>query len=104
MEYVLGNRRVVVIREMTKLHEEILRGDISDILDEMEERTIAGEYVIVVEGRLLEERPSDVEALLEVIALIKKGLGRKEAVKRVAESYGLSKKELYDKSLKESEK
>lgn len=104
MEYVLGNRRVVVIRELTKLHEEILRGNISDILDEMEERTIAGEYVIVVEGRLLEEKLSDVDALLEISALMKKGLGRKEAVKRVAESYGLSKKELYDKSLKESEK
>ncbi|MBI5025671.1 MAG: 16S rRNA (cytidine(1402)-2'-O)-methyltransferase [Nitrospirae bacterium] len=104
MEYVLGNRRVVVIRELTKLHEEILRGNISDILDEMEERTIAGEYVIVVEGRLLEEKLSDVDALLEISALMKKGLGRKEAVKRVAESYGLSKKELYDRSLKESEK
>jgi len=104
MEYVLGNRRVTVIRELTKLHEEILRGNISDVLDEMEERTIAGEYVIVVEGRLLEGKPSDVDALLEISALMKKGLGRKEAVKMVAGSYGLSKKELYDKSLKKSEK
>ena len=41
------------------------------------------------------------EALSEVKSIMKKGKGRKEAVKLVAEQYGLSKKELYDKSLKE---
>jgi 16S rRNA (cytidine1402-2'-O)-methyltransferase len=41
------------------------------------------------------------DALAEVISLMKKGLGRKEAVKKISEIYGLSKKELYDRSLTE---
>lgn len=96
---VLGNRNIALIREITKVHEEVLRGNVSDILDKLREVTIAGEYVIVVEGKQRGEKPLDVDALLEINALMKKGLGRKEAVKKVAEAYGLSKKELYDKSL-----
>ncbi len=55
-----------------------------------------------MEGRAEEKKLTSDDALQEVSTLMKKGLGRKEAVKKVAEAYGLSKKELYDKSLKVS--
>ncbi len=96
---VFGNRRACVARELTKMFEEILRGSLEEILDKLEESKIAGEYVIVVEGQQEKERSFE-EALKEVKELMKKGKGRKEAVKIVSELYNLSKKELYEKSLK----
>jgi 16S rRNA (cytidine1402-2'-O)-methyltransferase len=100
MEKILGNRKTALIKELTKLYEAVYRGGLSEILDTLEEETIAGEYVIIVEGKEKGEMSID-EAVDEVRALMKKGLGRKEAVKSVASEYGISKKELYDRSLKE---
>lgn len=96
---LFGDRRACVARELTKMFEEILRGSLEEILGKLEESKIAGEYVIVVEGGQ-EKQGSLEEALKEVKNLMKKGKGRKEAVKIVAELYNLSKKELYEKSLK----
>lgn len=99
---VFGDRRACVTRELTKMFEETIRGTIEEILEKLETSKIAGEYVIVVEG--LEERVGNMEeALKEVKELMKKGKGRKEAVKIIAELYSLSKKELYEKSLKTEE-
>jgi 16S rRNA (cytidine1402-2'-O)-methyltransferase len=98
MREILGERRAVLAKEITKLHEEVLRGTIPEVITALESRMIAGEYVIIVEG-FHQERLSIDEALCEVNSLMKKGLGRKEAVRTVAEGYGISKKELYDKSL-----
>ena len=99
MKEIFGGRKAAVVKEISKIYEEILRGSISEILNKLERSTIAGEYVIVVERRAEETRLTTGDAISEVSALMKKGLGRKEAVKKVAETYGLSKKELYDKSL-----
>jgi len=112
MEEIFGDRYAAAIKEITKIHEEILRGQIPQILDSLEERTIAGEYVIIVEGKKSLKkggfRKGDSafialidEALSEIKTLMKKGKGRKDAVKIVSEEYGLSKKELYDRSLGE---
>jgi 16S rRNA (cytidine1402-2'-O)-methyltransferase len=99
MEKMLGNRKTALIKELTKLYEKVYRGGLSEILDTLEDETIAGEYVIIVEGKEKGEMSID-EAVDEVKALMKKGLGRKESVKTVASEYGISKKELYDRSLK----
>lgn len=96
---VFGDRRVCVARELTKMFEEVLRGKLSEVIEKLENSKIAGEYVIVVEGAS-ESVQSIEEALKEVKELMKKGKGRKEAVKIVSELYNLSKKELYEKSLK----
>jgi 16S rRNA (cytidine1402-2'-O)-methyltransferase len=100
MEEAFGKERgAALIKELTKIHEEVFRGTLSDVLDALEEATIMGEYVIVVKGRS-GGHVSAEEALEEVLALVKKGMGRKEAAKTVATQYGLSSKELYDGSLK----
>jgi 16S rRNA (cytidine1402-2'-O)-methyltransferase len=99
MKTIFGERRSAVSKEITKIHEEIMRGSISEILDEMRGKETAGEYVIIVEGRTEWSKPSTGDVLPEIRVLMKKGLGRKDAVKKVAEEYGMSKKELYDKSL-----
>ncbi len=96
---IFGDRNTFLVREMTKLHEELMRGDAVGVRERLESAVTAGEYVIVVEGRRDEKNPAGEEALKEIESLMKKGFGRKDAVKRVAEEYGLSRKELYDRSL-----
>ena len=99
IEKTFPDRRAVVIREITKFYEEVFRGTVSAVLERLMSSKIAGEYVIVLEGRPEEKTPMIEDALLEIRTLMKRGLGRKEAVKRIAGEYGVSKKELYDRSL-----
>lgn len=102
MEKIFVEREAAVAREITKIHEEVLRGSISEILSNLEKTAIAGEYVIIVEGKRDRKKLTSSDILLEISSLMKKGLGRKGAVKKIAEAYGLSKKELYNKSLHET--
>lgn len=102
LEQIFGDRKLVLTREMTKLHEEVLRGSISEIINTLRNKNIAGEYVLVVEGKKRGSISLE-EALNEVKSIMKKGKGRKEAVKIVAEDYGISKKELYERSLGDKE-
>jgi 16S rRNA (cytidine1402-2'-O)-methyltransferase len=95
---VLGDRRAAVAKEISKMYEDVTRGKLSEIIISLQNSTIAGEYVVMLEGFQKEASSMD-EALVEVQALLKKGLGRKEAVRVVAESYNISKKKLYDTSL-----
>lgn len=95
---IFGNRNIAVFKEITKLHEEVFRGTLEKVISEIEGSTIAGEFVILIEGKG-EKGVSLEDALKEVTSLMKKGKGRKEAVSIVSEAYGLSKKELYDRSL-----
>jgi 16S rRNA (cytidine1402-2'-O)-methyltransferase len=62
---------------------------------------ILGEYIIISEGNLSKRTSSVDDPLAELHLFMKRGLSRKEAAKRVAQAYGLSKKQLYDKSLDE---
>ncbi len=99
---VLGDRQCCVCHEITKLNEEFYRGTISDVIERLTEATIAGEYVVVVEGYKAEGITLQ-EAVDEVLNLMKQGLRRKEAVKQIARQYGISQKQLYDLSLERSE-
>ncbi len=100
---LFGERRAVLVREMTKLYEEVIRGGLPEIFERLRGSKIAGEYVIVIEGRREKKGLHIDDAVAEVKVLMKKGLARKEAAKRVAEEYGLSRKELYDRSLTDKE-
>jgi len=100
MEDVFGaDRKVAVARELTKLHEEVLRGTLLSILDDMENTTVAGEFVVVVEGRTESEPVSEDEAMTEMRSLMRSGVSRKDAARKISSTYGLSKKKLYDRSL-----
>ncbi|NOX20638.1 MAG: 16S rRNA (cytidine(1402)-2'-O)-methyltransferase [Nitrospirae bacterium] len=96
---ILGDRQIALCHELTKLNEEVLRGRVSEVLEALQERVIAGEYVVVVSGAE-DRRLTPEEAVSEVLMLMKKGLRRKEAVKKVSSQYKISQKELYDLSLK----
>jgi 16S rRNA (cytidine1402-2'-O)-methyltransferase len=95
---VLGDRSMSLSRELTKLHEETVRGTVSQVLERVSGRDAVGEYVAVVEGRHI-GKGNIGEALSEVKLFMKRGKGRKEAVREVAEAYGVSKTELYNMSI-----
>lgn len=94
---ILGNRQMCLARELTKKHEEFIRGTISEVLAIVEE--LRGEMVIVIEG-CKEEKAPDMEQAAplmreKVQMYINGGLTTKEAIKQVAKEHGVSKNELY---------
>lgn len=98
---VLGDRRVSVSRELTKMFEETLRGEISTVIKILNEmREIKGEFTIVVEGKCREvEVPSEViEKQLKVCR--ERGLSLKDSVKEVSQKSGISKSKTYKEALK----
>ncbi len=97
---IFHGRKAVIVKEITKIHEEVIRGKLPDILENLIKTKIAGEYVLVIEGHGQEQNKNIDEALVELHCLMKKGFGRKEAVKKIAGIFGISKKELYDMSIK----
>lgn len=92
MYKVLGDRKCVLARELTKKFETIYRGN----LEEM--RTLSfderGEYVIILEGHIKEE-VKDLNVIDEINKLIKEGTTEKDAIKRVASILGVHKSEIY---------
>lgn len=101
MAEVLGEtREAVACRELTKVHEEILRGTLSFLVSSLEAREdILGEFVMVVAGREEGSTVSEDEALQEMKQLLRQGVSRKDAARKLASLYGLSSKTLYDRSL-----
>ena len=97
------DRRISLCRELTKLHEEVIRTTLQGALDYYQELAPRGEYVLVLEGC---EAPAETELTLEdALALVAKkleeGLSRKDAVKQVAKETGFAKNALYDAAVKE---
>lgn len=93
---VLGDRKICLARELTKLYEEYLRGNISEVLEVC--NTLKGEMVVVVEGAPKEEASED-DAIKQVLELESQGMKRKAACKQVAKQTGLSANELYQQLL-----
>ena len=95
------DRRISLCRELTKLHEEVIRTTLQGALDYYQELAPRGEYVLVLEGA---EPPQEEELTLEkalelVSAKMEQGLSRKDAVKQVAKETGFPKNALYDAAL-----
>lgn len=91
---VLGDRRVALCRELTKLHEEVLRGRASEILSALGERDPRGEVVLVVEGAPAVPPPVE-EAVAEARTLVAAGMRRRDAAAAVARRRGVSANALY---------
>ena len=90
---VFGNRKAAIVREISKLHEEVLRNNIESLIKECE--NIKGEIVIVVEGNNeIKEDNNNYEKIIN--DLIKNGYSKKDAIKEVVEKYGVNKNKLYN--------
>ena len=101
-----GERPLSLCRELTKLHEEVVRTTLSEALERYTENPPKGEFVLIVAGAKPEEKeiPSETDAAARLAELIAQGLSRKDAVKQTAKELGLSKNAVYEIALKDSEK
>jgi 16S rRNA (cytidine1402-2'-O)-methyltransferase len=97
----LGNRRVAVCRELTKLHEEVLRGSATEVLAAIGERAPKGEVAVVVEGDHDAGRPETEVLVAEVRQLIEEGMRTRDAARAVADRHGASTNELYRAAISE---
>jgi 16S rRNA (cytidine1402-2'-O)-methyltransferase len=101
VETVLGPRPVVVARELTKLHEEYLRGTAAEVRAQLASRdTVKGEITLLI-GKATEPPPDDTPVVDAVKILIGDGMPRMDAIKLVARRRGLSKRDVYDQMLQE---
>lgn len=93
LEY-LGDRPIALCRELTKRHEEIIRGKISEVLEVCD--SLKGEMVIVVEGtKEIIEQTFDLDINEQIEVYMNEGMTSKEAIKKVAKERNLSKNEVY---------
>lgn len=102
MKEILGDRQISIARELTKIHEQFVRGTISEILGEIEER---GEMVIIVHGADKSKAEIDKEnrnnlSLEEHYKLYEsQGFDKKDIIKKIAKDRGVNKNEIYKEFL-----
>ncbi len=99
------DRPISLCRELTKLHEEVVRTTLGEALERYTQTPPKGEFVLVVAGAAPQEKvaASQSDAAARVAQLIAEGLSRKDAVKQTARELDLPKNVVYDIALKDSE-
>jgi 16S rRNA (cytidine1402-2'-O)-methyltransferase len=98
----LGNRKVAICRELTKLHEQVVRGLISETIEYFNTNNPRGEFVVVIEGKSQEEIDLEQKAKWEnttveehIILYVDRGYTKKEAIKLVAKERSMPKSDVY---------
>lgn len=90
---IFGNRKAAIVREISKLHEEVIRDNLDLLINKCE--NIKGEIVIVVEGN--NNKKIDENDYKKIINdYIKNGYSKRDAIKEVADKYNISKNKLYN--------
>lgn len=98
----LGNRRMTAVKELTKLHENVFLTTFEEALAYYEENEPRGEFVLVIEGRKIEELKKEKELSFQEMDInahmqlyLDKGMDKKKAMKAVAVDRGIPKREVY---------
>ena len=96
------DRKISLCRELTKLHEEVVRTTLGEAIEKYTENAPKGEFVLVVEGAAPAEKETATEedAATMVRRLMTEGLSRKDAIKQTAKALDLPKNVVYDAALK----
>ena len=101
LKNVVGDRKIVLARELTKIHEEFIRGNIDEIIEKSE--NLKGEMILLIEGN----NEINNENILNDLSLEehynvyeKQGLDKKEIIKKIAKDRGVNKNEIYQYFLK----
>lgn len=94
IESIFGNRKIALVREISKLHEEVIRGNISEIIEICD--TLKGEFVIIIEKQI-NNKPdfSNISILEHIQKYIDSGLSSQEAIKKVAKERRIAKNIIY---------
>ncbi|KOF57434.1 tetrapyrrole methylase [Clostridium sp. DMHC 10] len=102
----LGDRKIAICRELTKVHEDIKRTSLSEAVNFYKENNAKGEYVLIIEGRSEEEIKGEERAKWEQISVedhiihyLEKGFSKKEAIKMTAKDRNVPKTEIYKYSI-----
>lgn len=96
----LGTRRAAICRELTKMHEEVVRGPLTELAERYANAEVRGEIVIVIEGAT--DRPVITAEMMNVAIdeALANGLSVRDAAERVAGDLGVSRREAYDVALR----
>lgn len=100
----LGPRPAALARELTKMHEEVRRGTLEELVRSVGQDPPRGEITLVIEGAIHEHKlsVSSEELAAQARRLMEEGVVRKEALARVARDSGVRKREVFDALLEES--
>ena len=96
---ILGDRKIVIARELTKIHEEFIRGNVNEILEKYQEPK--GEHIILIEGSNFNESKEEQERLNDMTIkehyefYEKQGLQKNEIIKKIAKDRNVTKNEIY---------
>ncbi len=91
-----GNRNIALVREITKIHEEVIRTTIADAVEKYTENKPKGEFVVIVEGKQKEESEITLEDAIEKAKrLVEGGMGVNAAAKEIAATTPFKKSEIY---------
>jgi 16S rRNA (cytidine1402-2'-O)-methyltransferase len=97
---IWGNRKCTIVREVTKMFEEVISGTITEILEQVFRKELKGEIVIVLEGKVQEKKMFTKEVVGDAILLMKQGKTQKSVVEILTKRYDIPKKVVYDQVLK----
>lgn len=101
---ILGDREVVLGREVTKAYEEFIRGRLSEVIAEIQRQEPRGEITLVVRGSEEKQIPTNDDLMTEIQRLKRKGLRVKEIAELLAEKYSRPKREIYRLALESGTK
>lgn len=99
LKEILDNRDIVLAKEITKIHEQFIRGNIQEIIQQLDEN-VKGEYVLIIEGNLQNNLLEEIEfeSLEEHYKFYEEqGFDKKEIIKRIAKDKNVSKNDIYQK-------
>ncbi len=106
MVNILGNRKAVVARELTKRYEEFIRGNLIELIEHLKLNPPRGEIVLICEGANLEELAIEEQKQLDQITIkehillfMKDGLDKKSAIKEVAKRRNIPRRDVYKESI-----
>jgi len=106
MREILGNRECVLAREITKIHEEFVRGTLDELIERTDE--LKGEFVILVKGSAKSKKDIEKETICEksleeqYTFYKEKGMDKKDIIKNIAKNKKVSKNEIYQYFLKKN--
>ena len=95
MVEAFGDRPAAIARELTKLHEEVIRGTLSELAEHAASQGVRGEVTVVVGGAPPAEPPDEADVVAQVQQLVAAGSSRKDAVATVAGATGLGRRTVY---------
>lgn len=108
LEKIFGaTRKICVARELTKMFQEFQRGTIAEVREHFDKNEVRGEFTLVIEGRTTKDEGretkekawDDARVMKELRALLKRGVPRTNAVKRIAKASGRERRAVYELAL-----